>query len=139
MTIADNVKNMMKKKGWTIVQTSQRSLVPQITIKSIIYGKSINPKLETLEKLAKAFDCSINELTQKHISIKTSNNNEDFDLKLFNIASGEVEKYLTAKNINFEKNKTIKLINSVYSFMQTKKIKKIDDEIIGWILNNIFI
>jgi len=138
MTVASNVQNIMKKKGWTIVQTSQKSSVPQITIKSIIYGKSINPKLETLEKLAKAFDCNINELTQKHISIKTSNNNDDFDLKLFNIASGEVEKYLTNKKINFDKNKTIKLINSVYSLMQTKNNKKIDDEMINWIINTIF-
>jgi len=138
MTVGNNLDNMMKKKGWTIVKTSQISSVPEITIKSIIYGKSNNPKLETLEKLAKAFDCSIGELTQKQATIKNSNNKDDFDLKLFNIASKEVEKYLIDKKINFDKNKTIKLINSVYSLMQTKNTKKTDDEIIDWIINNVF-
>jgi DNA-binding Xre family transcriptional regulator len=67
MAVQENVIYQIKKKGWSIVTASQRSGLPEITIKSIIYGKSNNQRLSTLEKLAKAFECNVNELIDNKI------------------------------------------------------------------------
>jgi DNA-binding Xre family transcriptional regulator len=67
MAVKENVIYKIKKKGWSIVTTSQRSGLPEITIKSIIYGTTNSQRFSTLEKLAKAFECDVNELIDNKI------------------------------------------------------------------------
>ena len=138
MAVKENVIYQIKQKGWSIVTTSQRSGIPEVTIKSIIYGKSNNQKLTTLEKFAKAFGCSVSDLIADKPNQEDENNNaKNFDQKLFNKASKNVEKYLSTKDINFDKSKTIKIIDAVYSLMQRKKSEEVDDSMIEWIIESV--
>jgi len=138
MAVKENIIYQIKQKGWSIVTTSQRSGIPEVTIKSIIYGKSNNQKLTTLEKFAKAFGCSVSDLIADKPNQEDENNNDkNFDQKLFNKASKNVEKYLSTKDINFDKLKTIKIIDAVYSLMQRKKNKEVDDSMIEWIIESV--
>ena len=138
MAVKENIIYQIKQKGWSIVTTSQRSGIPEVTIKSIIYGKSNNQKLTTLEKFAKAFGCSVSDLIADKPNQEDENNNaKNFDQKLFNKASKNVEKYLSTKDINFDKSKTIKIIDAVYSLMQTKKSEEVDDSMIEWIIESV--
>ncbi len=138
MAVKENIIYQIKQKGWSIVTTSQRSGIPEVTIKSIIYGKSNNQKLTTLEKFAKAFGCSVSDLIADKPNQEDENNNDkNFDQKLFNKASKNVEKYLSTKDINFDKSKTIKIIDAVYSLMQRKKSEEVDDSMIEWIIESV--
>jgi DNA-binding Xre family transcriptional regulator len=138
MAVKENIIYQIKQKGWSIVTTSQRSGIPEVTIKSIIYGKSNNQKLTTLEKFAKAFGCSVSDLIADKPNQEDENNNaKNFDQKLFNKASKNVEKYLSTKDINFDKSKTIKIIDAVYSLMQRKKSEEVDDSMIEWIIESV--
>ena len=135
MAVKENIIYQIKQKGWSIVTTSQRSGIPEVTIKSIIYGKSNNQKLTTLEKFAKAFGCSVSDLIADKPNQEDENNNDkNFDQKLFNKASKNVEKYLSTKDINFDKSKTIKIIDAVYSLMKKQKTEEIDSVMIEWII-----
>ena len=135
MAVKENIIYQIKQKGWSIVTTSQRSGIPEVTIKSIIYGKSNNQKLTTLEKFAKAFGCSVSDLIADKPNQEDENNNaKNFDQKLFNKASKNVEKYLRAKDLNFDKSKTIKIIDAVYSLMKKQKTEEIDGVMIEWII-----
>jgi predicted house-cleaning NTP pyrophosphatase (Maf/HAM1 superfamily) len=53
----------------------------------------------------------------------------------------DVAKYLSDKGINFDKQKTVKLIDALYSLMIKNKNKKIttaiDEGMIEWIIDNI--
>ena len=138
MAVKENIIYQIKQKGWSIVTTSQRSGIPEVTIKSIIYGRKNNQRLTTLEKFAKAFGCSISDLIEDKPNQEGENNNEkNFDQKLFNKASKNVEKYLSTKDINFDKSKTIKIIDAVYSLMQRKKSEEVDDSMIEWIIESV--
>lgn len=138
MAVKENIIYQIKQKGWSIVTTSQRSGIPEVTIKSIIYGKSNNQKLTTLEKFAKAFGCSVSDLIADKPNQEDENNNDkNFDQKLFNKASKNVEKYLSTKDINFDKSKTLKIIDAVYSLMQRKKNEEVDDSMIEWIIESV--
>lgn len=138
MAVKENIIYQIKQKGWSIVTTSQRSGIPEVTIKSIIYGKSNNQKLTTLEKFAKAFGCSVSDLIADKPNQEDENNNDkNFDQKLFNKASKNVEKYLSTKDINFDKSKTLKIIDAVYSLMQRKKNEEVDDLMIEWIIESV--
>ena len=138
MAVKENVIYQIKQKGWSIVTTSQRSGIPEVTIKSIIYGRKNNQKLTTLEKFAKAFGCSVSDLIADKPNQEGENNNaKNFDQKLYNKASKKVEKYLRAKDINFDKSKTLKIIDAVYSLMKKQKTEEIDSVMIEWIIESI--
>ena len=138
MAVKENIIYQIKQKGWSIVTTSQRSGIPEVTIKSIIYGKSNNQKLTTLEKFAKAFGCSVSDLIADKPNQEDENNNaKNFDQKLFNKASKNVEKYLSVKDLNFDKSKTLKIIDAVYSLMKKKKNEEVDDSMIEWIIESV--
>ena len=138
MAVKENIIYQIKQKGWSIVTTSQRSGIPEVTIKSIIYGRKNNQRLTTLEKFAKAFGCSISDLIEDKPNQEGENNNDkNFDQKLFNKASKNVEKYLSTKDINFDKSKTIKIIDAVYSLMKKQKTEEIDSVMIEWIIESI--
>jgi len=135
MAVKENIIYQIKQKGWSIVTTSQRSGIPEVTIKSIIYGKKNNQRLTTLEKFAKAFGCSVSDLIADKPNQEDENNNaKNFDQKLYNKASKKVEKYLGAKDLNFDKSKTLKIIDAVYSLMKKQKTEEIDSVMIEWII-----
>jgi transcriptional regulator with XRE-family HTH domain len=131
------VKSYLEKKGWSIVTASGKSGLPIPTIKSIIYGKSTNQRITTLEKLAKAFDCNVSDLIDDNDNIA----NEKVDLELFKECLDAVELNLAKNKLEFSKNNIMKIIDSLFSLSFRKKSKKlpysIDDETIEWIIDNV--
>lgn len=128
----------MKERGWSTVTTSERSGLPVVTIKSIIYGKSSGQRITTLEKLAKAFDCTVNDLITD-TDAKESKNGQ-FNADLFKECLDAVEIYLEKKNLIYKKEKVMKVIENLSSLFSKKKNKNIpytiDDDVIEWIINN---
>lgn len=135
--VKEKVAECIRKKGWSIVTTSERSGVPTATIKSIIYGHSTTPKTTTLEKLASVFECSVGDLIEE-------NNSADFpkmDSELFKECIDAVELYSKKNKLTLHKDKMMKVIESLSSLMIKKKVKQlpysIDDDTIEWIIDNI--
>lgn len=56
---------LLAERGWSVEQFSEISGVPFETAKNIKLGKTTNPRLETLEKTADAFNVGINCLIGK--------------------------------------------------------------------------
>ena len=133
------VKTYIKEKGWSIITAAEKSGLPAATIKSIIYGKSPNQKISTLEKLAKAFDCQVSDLITDD-EVKQSSN-EQIDRVLFKECLSAVELYLAQNNLNYSKQKIMKIIDSLFSlFIRKKKDNNpyvIDNATIAWIIDNL--
>lgn len=57
-----NLKHLRKKKGWTQEKLAQQSGISFHTLIKIERGDIKSPRLETLLKIAKALDLSIDDL-----------------------------------------------------------------------------
>ena len=57
-----NLKKLRNKKGWSQERLAREAGISYITLVKIERGNIQNPKLETLIKLAKALDVSIDRL-----------------------------------------------------------------------------
>lgn len=136
VSVKEKVSQRMREKGWSIVTTAERSGVPAATIKSIIYGKSSNQKVTTLEKLAKVFECSISDLVEEAEVVE----NRRVDKELFKECLDAVELFLSQKNLEIRKEKLMMVIENLSSLLIKKKNKglaySIDDETIEWIIDN---
>lgn len=60
--LAKNVNKFRKERGWTQEQLAENSSVTYTTIIKLEQGVVENPTLRTLEKLAKVFEVSIDNL-----------------------------------------------------------------------------
>jgi len=60
--LAKNINKFRKERGWTQEQLAENSGVTYTTIIKLEQGVVENPTLRTLEKLAKAFEVSIDNL-----------------------------------------------------------------------------
>jgi len=63
-TIAKNIKKVRKKKGISQDKLSKLAEVAYNTIIKIESGAIQNPTIETVQKIAKALDISLDELTK---------------------------------------------------------------------------
>lgn len=63
-TIAKNIKKIRKKKGISQDKLSKLAEVAYNTIIKIESGAIQNPTIETVQKIAKALDVSLDELTK---------------------------------------------------------------------------
>ena len=62
--LANNLKKLREKKGLSQDRLAKLADVANNTIIKIEQGENINPTLDTLKKMAKALDVSVDELIQ---------------------------------------------------------------------------
>lgn len=135
--VQKKVKEYIKDKGWSIVTTAQKSGIPLATVKSIIYGKSTNQKISTLEKLADAFDCNVSDLTGETSNAK----NQEIDFDLFKECMYRLEEYVSSNHLMLSEEKKMRTVDNLFSLYIKKKQHNnqytIDDDTIDWMINNL--
>lgn len=58
--LKERFKNLLYERGWSLEYYSELSGISIDTLKNIYFGKTPDPKLSTIEKMANAFDMDIN-------------------------------------------------------------------------------
>lgn len=70
MSLADKVKKICKEKDITLIELAKMANIKQSTLYSIADGTTTNPRLDTIVKLAKIADLSVDELINDEPSAK---------------------------------------------------------------------
>ena len=58
----DNLKELKKEKGMTTKQLAEKANLPEKTVSRILSGKTANPYIDTLDRLATALGCKIGDI-----------------------------------------------------------------------------
>ena len=58
----DNLKELKKEKNLSTKQLAEKSNLPEKTVTRILAGKTANPYMDTLDRLAVALDCTIGDI-----------------------------------------------------------------------------
>lgn len=61
----ERIKNLIEESTLSMAELSKRAGLEQTAVKQIKYGRSKNPKIQTIDGLAKAFECDPSELLPK--------------------------------------------------------------------------
>ena len=62
--IAENIKRYRSEKGWSQEQVAREAGIPFTTFTKIENGTTKNPSIETLVKIAKALNVSLDDLVK---------------------------------------------------------------------------
>ena len=63
MSLADNIKTVLEFRGMTVKDLIRLSEVTQPRVSQILSGNTLNPRADTLKKLAKALSVTVGDLT----------------------------------------------------------------------------
>lgn len=58
----DNLKELKKEKNMSTKQLAERANLPEKTVIRILSGKTVNPYLDTLDRLAVGLECTIGDI-----------------------------------------------------------------------------
>ncbi len=136
MTVGNNLIAKIKDKGWTIKSTAEKAKIPLPTINNILYGTS-EGSVSTLNKLAKALDCTVDDLVvDSEVESKVGQ-----DLELLKECLSIYDEYIKQKGLKFSREKSMKIVDNLVSLYSKKKEKgldyKVDQDTIEWIIENL--
>lgn len=64
--LKDNLRKFMEKRGLSGLELAARSGVPQARISEILTGKTLNPHMKTLKRLASGLEITVTDLIMNH-------------------------------------------------------------------------
>lgn len=139
--VGKKVLEQIESHGWSVPTTAKRSGLPLPTVKNIIYGNSLTHKKQTLEKLANAFGCKIEDLNDYSESatksVKTKKDSHDFEI--LDECFESIKSYIGRKNLSCSNKQLMKLVDQLSSFVIKKRAAdpsyKIRDDIIECLLD----
>jgi hypothetical protein len=53
MSVPEVVRELAREKGWSLPELARRCDIPVDSVRNLVYGKSVNPTLDTVVKLAR--------------------------------------------------------------------------------------
>ena len=71
------LRQVRQKRKLTQKQLAELSNVPQQTISAIESGERKNPGIVTLQKLAKALECTLDDMLDENEPLSTAENKEE--------------------------------------------------------------
>ncbi len=135
MSMKEIILKKIKDRDWSIPRAAKESGLPLPTLKQIIYGKG-RANVTTLEKLSTALECGIGELIAE-----SSTKNPSNDVEILKKCLLALDNYTQKHNISLSKEDSMSVMDSLYSLTLKKqtngKSYGIDEETIGWIIDNI--
>lgn len=124
------LKEMMALHDIKISALARAAEIPRDSIKSILQGKSKNPRGTTLEALSRAFNCDIGELISETPITRTKKperveHDQDIEDSLFKEALEIVDEITRINKISFEGQDKLrgKCVSSVYQYAMERSKK----------------
>jgi transcriptional regulator with XRE-family HTH domain len=143
VNLQKNIKHYLSEKDMSVSELERNSGLKQSTVQNILHGRSKNPSIETIQLLAKEFDCSIEELigdqeysyNKNHRTQKLVHPEENcpWNASLFIEAVSIIDKLLKAKNITLPKSRILALVEELYRY-SIGTSDKADERFAHWIV-----
>ena len=101
----DNLKRLKQEKGMTTKQIAEKTNLPEKTISRILSGDTINPYVDTIQRIATAFDASLDDVfadtkvvvaTETLAEVKENVNSIEADLAVITAENVSLKAEITA-------------------------------------------
>lgn len=80
----DLILSILEDKGWSRYRLCKEANLAQSTLSDILSGKNINPRMDTIQKIATALNVDVNDFFDKNLSLDIGDNEEFNGIKKSN-------------------------------------------------------
>lgn len=144
MSVQQAVLSKLHENKMTAAELERRAGLARATIGKVLNGSLTNPKLDTLNAIAKVFDCGIDELLSQRIRDKSSTpdfteviNTLPWNNILFSKVTNATCEYLKKADENPTFEQIIKAIIEIYNYCIQKKNGTFDDSFHEWYMQKL--
>jgi transcriptional regulator with XRE-family HTH domain len=136
------IKNRINSMNINVRALERKAGLNIGTVNNILHGTSTNPTAETLIALAKAFECTIDDLlnieNNKNMN-ESANNFESFqsfqwNSSLFLSIVVELNKQIKNKHLYINSGKVLSIINEIYLYSLKKNKDTVEESLVEWLL-----
>ncbi len=137
-SIKEKLQNQLNKNDIKPHTLAKYAAVPESSIKNIIYGKSVRPRLELIESLAKHLNCTASDLLSDddpRIKHKKGEESEVWNGNLYIEALQAVMDIAHNKKIQLTSNQANIYAERIYQYAMVNNEKTIDMKFANFIMN----
>lgn len=139
--IKEQIMARAKEKNLSIQALEEKAGLNK-NVSNIVRNKSLNPQIKTLVAIAKVLDCTVNDLIADPQNTKLQIQKRQKELEdceftetLFQEIVQKIIDRLQAKKIHVTLNQVMVALKEAYILFFTKKNKKVDTELIEWLID----
>jgi transcriptional regulator with XRE-family HTH domain len=142
--LRSQIKSRMESMGVNVRALERKAGLNTGAVNNILHGASANPTAETLNALANAFECTIDDLLGRKGNQVTYTSSEtkfknfqpyEWHHSLYISIIDELKKQLSKKQLSIDAEKALYLINEVYFYSLKKQKETADESLIEWLLD----
>jgi transcriptional regulator with XRE-family HTH domain len=141
MTINKNkIIDFLASANISVIKFENSAGLKRNAIHNILSGKSKNPSLDCIVKIADKLNCTIDELLDREVFLNTYSrkNNIPYNGKLMEDIINFVNNYIQSKNISQKllASDFLHLLDKIYDFSFKKNNQTIDNQFAEWFVEN---
>lgn len=145
--LQERIQTKMEEQKLSIRELERKSGLSVGAVQSIINGRSSNPGIEFVASVAKALDCSVDELlnnssasSSPYSKTEKSQNRATviWNANLYKDCTTEVESHLSSQNIKTDSDKILEIIRDVYLYALECKANQPDSRFVKWLIDKNF-
>jgi len=142
--IQQQIKMRMAEKRLSTNELEKQAGLKSSAVGNIIYGRSKNPGIETIQNIARALNCSVSELIEEELSSDANLRNnpvteiENFpwNSSLYLDCLNVVSNLLKNTNRSIDKNVILNYIEEAYKYSISSEKGKADPHFAKWLIKN---
>lgn len=142
--LSTKIKEIIKEKGISAHALEKRAGLRPSAIQNILYGRSKNPSISTLNAIAQALGYSVAELINDSVNPNEDNvenvlfeppeiNQKNWNCSLYLDCTGTVVDIAKKSNQSISKEEIITFIDHVYSYSASQKEGIADEYFARWL------
>lgn len=132
--IAINLKKQIELKNLSVLGLERSAGLKPGSLQNILHGRSKKPNINTIQSVAKALQCSVEELIDGSLNITCLpfNVEDKWNQGLYFSAFTQIVNFIKESNIQTKKNEFLKIVDEIYSYSIENDIDDIDERFMKW-------
>jgi len=133
--LLSNLNEKIKESGLSLNELEKMAGLKGSAVKNIVYGRSKNPTVNTVQKIANCLGVSLNELIgnkEKPIIAST----KPVDHKLYLACTNAVLSHVKSSGYHCNLEILTSCIKEVYRYLTKKNLSSVDPDVVEWVLEN---
>ena len=127
-----NLKALIEERALSVAEIERQSDLKNGTLRSILLGKSVNPRVDVLDKLARFFDCDIYCLIDPAGKKSNSSLNEKANLKILSEFGNLIKEKCEKEDLKIPLSRFYEIQKECYKYSTQNDLQRLDENFLNW-------
>ncbi|CAO5679064.1 MAG: hypothetical protein HEEMFOPI_01218 [Holosporales bacterium] len=135
--IAANLKKQIELKKVSVLGLERSAGLRPGALQNILHGRSKKPNINTIQSVAKALQCSVEELLDGSLNVVCLpfDVEEKWNQDLYFSVFIRIINFINESNVQLKKNDFLKIADEIYNYSAENDINDVDERFMKWYIS----